>query len=111
PPSPARRPSALDRLGPLRAAPGRSGVGKGPVLVSSRSRLSTFSAEIRHIGNPTPGTVVAPAKYSPSTYFDVLAPRKNADCDRVCASPSALPCQALKRSWKSPGPTVCLATI
>ena len=45
----------------IQASENLDAVGKGPVVWSSRSRLMIFSAEIKHSGTPTPGTVVAPA--------------------------------------------------
>ncbi len=49
----------VTRLGPARRQAG--GSGSGPVEVSERSRFTTSSALIRHIGMPIPGTVELPA--------------------------------------------------
>ena len=74
---------------------------------SPLSRLSTSSALIRHIGSPTPGTVLAPAYKRPSTSAETLAGRRNALCRSVCSRPSAPPRQEWNRSAKSAGPKVC----
>ena len=67
----------------------------GPEDLSPRTRLSTFSADIKHIGTPTPGVVVAPAYISESIFLLLLDPRKKADCRSVCAGPIDPPDQAL----------------
>ena len=67
----------------------------GPELRSPRTRLSTFSADIKHLGTPTPGAVVAPAYISDCTFRLLLEPRRNADCRSVCAGPIDPPDQAL----------------
>ena len=66
-------------------------VGSGPLERSPRTRLSTFSALIRHIGRPMPGTLDPPAYSRPRTRRDRFVPRRNALCRRVCAGPRAPP--------------------
>src|SRR5690606_38606022 len=57
-----------------------AGTSLGPADRSPRTRFSTSSALIRHIGRPTPGTVVAPASSRPRTPRARVLPRRIALC-------------------------------
>src|SRR5690606_12687305 len=83
----------------------------GPAERSPRTRLSTSSALMRHMGSPTPGTVVAPASSSPRTPRTLVLPRKIALCRSVCAGPIAPPRQDPYSRSKSAGPIVRRTTM
>ena len=61
------------------------------VVVGIPSLVRTFSAEMRHMGTPTPGTVVPPTYSKPLTRREIFVPRKKADWPSVWPGPNAPP--------------------
>jgi hypothetical protein len=77
---------------------------------SPRSRLTSSSALIRHMGRPIPGTVLEPGVVEPGHLGGDVAGAQKALC-AACAPASAPPDHAFRSPAKSAGPQVRRTTM